>query len=198
MQPVYVAEDKDLQVVLKIYPDEGAENPRDWDNLGRMVCWHRRYNLGDPHDFRSPEDFQEYVKEVGEQNLIMLPLYLLDHSILTISTSPFNDPWDSAQVGWIYVTKDDMRREYGVRRVTGDVLKRVHAVLGSEVEIYDLYLRGEVYGFELEKLSRCDCCHRDKTEHLDSCWGFYGSDFKANGMAEHIPKEYRHLLEQCQ
>lgn len=32
---------------IKIYHDEDAESPRDWDNLGEMVCFHRRYNLGD-------------------------------------------------------------------------------------------------------------------------------------------------------
>ena len=27
--------------------DEDAESSREWDNLFTMVCWHRRYNLGD-------------------------------------------------------------------------------------------------------------------------------------------------------
>lgn len=33
---------------IKYYPEFDAEfaNPRQWDNLGRMVTWHRRYEFG--------------------------------------------------------------------------------------------------------------------------------------------------------
>ena len=35
-----------------------ARDPRrDQDNLGVMVCWHRRYRLGDVHDCQSPHDW---------------------------------------------------------------------------------------------------------------------------------------------
>lgn len=33
---------------INIYQDEMAESPRDWDNIGKMVCKHRDYYLGDP------------------------------------------------------------------------------------------------------------------------------------------------------
>ena len=33
-------------------------NPReDYDCLGKMVCWHGRYSLGEKHDFEEPRDF---------------------------------------------------------------------------------------------------------------------------------------------
>ena len=32
---------------IKIYQDDMAENPREWDNIGRMLCKHRNYCLGD-------------------------------------------------------------------------------------------------------------------------------------------------------
>lgn len=32
---------------LRIFQDEEPESPRKWDNFGHMVCWHRRYELGD-------------------------------------------------------------------------------------------------------------------------------------------------------
>jgi hypothetical protein len=43
---------------IKVSYDEDAESPRDWDNLGTMVCFHRRYNLGDDHKHSTPEDAQ--------------------------------------------------------------------------------------------------------------------------------------------
>ena len=45
---------KDL--VLSIIQDVDAEDPRNWDNLGTMICFHRRYSLGDKHDYSCSED----------------------------------------------------------------------------------------------------------------------------------------------
>lgn len=41
---------------LTIWHDDCPENPRDWSE-SNMVCWHRRYNLGDAHAYADPEDF---------------------------------------------------------------------------------------------------------------------------------------------
>lgn len=59
--------------LLKISLDEDALNPREgYVHLGKMVCWHRRYRLGDEHCYESPSDFlQELVeKNVDEKELI--------------------------------------------------------------------------------------------------------------------------------
>jgi transitional endoplasmic reticulum ATPase len=49
---------------LRIIQDEDPMNPRtEYDNFGKMVCFHRRYDLGDKHEFSSPEDFDEFLKE---------------------------------------------------------------------------------------------------------------------------------------
>ena len=67
-------------------------------------------------------------------------------------------------------------------------------ILVNEVRIYDDYLRGEVYGFVLEKKEVCACCGRIEYEEIDSCWGFYGTDLEY--MKYEIPKEYRYLLKE--
>ena len=50
--------------LLQIMYDNEPLNPRtDYDNFGRMVCWHNRYNLGDEHSFADPSDFlQDLVR----------------------------------------------------------------------------------------------------------------------------------------
>ena len=36
--------------LLQVMYDDEPLNPRtDYDNFGKMVCWHSRYNLGDEH-----------------------------------------------------------------------------------------------------------------------------------------------------
>jgi len=43
---------------LFIVDDNEPMNPReDRDNFGKMFCWHKRYSLGDEHDYSEPSDF---------------------------------------------------------------------------------------------------------------------------------------------
>ena len=57
--------------------------------------------------------------KVISDKYITLPLYLMDHSGLAMQTTSFNDPWDSGQVGWIYVSKEDALKEFGGEKMTG-------------------------------------------------------------------------------
>lgn len=154
------------------------------------MCWHRRYELGDQHEFRTPGEFRGWVRKVDVA--VALPLYLYDHGGLTMSTKgwlyPYNDPWDAGQVGWIYVTKTRLRKEFGIRRVTKKILRRAEEILRAEVEVYDQYLRGEVYGFTAYNVVG------GEIEVLDSCGGFYGDDPAKNGMLECVPGELRQPL----
>lgn len=159
---------------LKIYQDDNPESPREWDNLGTMVCFHSRYNLGDEHEFSTPDDFTEFLKQ---DNVISLPLYLYDHSGITMRTHRWNKPgsaywqypeWDSSMVGYIYVTKENVRKEYGWKVITKQRLEKIIQHLLNEVKTYDDYLTGNIYGYVLE----CAICE----EAIDSCWGFYGDN----------------------
>ena len=155
------------KVTVKIVPDEEPESPRDWDNLGTMVCWHRRYRLGDKHSFATPQDFEE--SEERKNAAVVLPLFLYDHSGLRIKVGSFHGllpqghaEFDSGQVGYIYISKKKVQSEYGDGP---EALKSAEECLDAEVAVYDQYLRGDIYGFVVES---------ESGEHLDSCWGFYG------------------------
>ena len=167
---------------LIIQYDIDPESPRDWDNLGTMVCWHSRYNLGDGHHFDTPDDFHE---EIDKDDAIIIPLYLYDHSGLAMRTTSFNDLWDSGQVGYIYVTDERIRKEYDVKKITKEIREEVRNVLKSEVGTYDQHISGNVYGFQLY----------EDGEFTDSCYGFYGDDWEKNGMKEHIPEIHHHLFD---
>ena len=158
--------------LIEIYPDQSPESPREWDNLGTMVCFHRNYNLGDEHDYCSGnyDGWDEMKEEIIKQENVhtILPLYLYDHSGITMSTSPFHCPWDSGQVGWIFVSKDKVKNE-------GIDESKIESILKGEVETYDQYLTGDVYGYKVYEVSECDHGH-EHLKDLDSCWGFYGEE----------------------
>lgn len=155
---------------VEIQPDLDPENPRNewWDNFGTMVCFHRRYDLGDEHNL----SVEEAKKLAGRKDVISLPLYLYDHSGITMRTSPFSCPWDSGQVGFIYVTLEKVRKEYGVKRVSKELRQKVKNILSGEVETYDQYLTGDVWGYDVTVKDQAG-----NEVASDSCWGFYGLDY---------------------
>lgn len=155
--------------VIEVHQDHDAMNPlTEWDQLGRMTCWHRRYTLGHDHDFCNGDALFDHLKEQGPS--IKLPLYLYDHGEITIATTPFSCPWDSGQVGWIYCTKQEARDWLGVKTLHKKHLDQIENILIAEVNLYDQYLKGEVYGYiAKQKCLTCKTAHRT----IDSCWGFF-------------------------
>ena len=110
----------------------------------------------------------------------------MDHSGLAMQTTSFNDPWDSGQVGWIYVSKEDALKEFGGEKMIGAIRKKAEDLMRSEVAAYDSYLRGECYGFELYK----------NGELTDSCWGFMGDLADVcKDMAEYLPEGCKNMVD---
>ena len=178
---------------LKIVQSSDCDSPREWDNLGTIAYKHRNYTLGEEEisepiewleDRLGLEQKYEYsnerLQELEERfynKFLALPIYLYDHSGQSISTSPFGCRWDSGKVGYIYVDKKTVLKEYGGKIVTAKLKERVLGYLKGEVETYNQYICGEVYGFQI----------LDEDEDIiDSCYGFYGDDWATNGMTDHI------------
>lgn len=151
--------------------DNSHNNPRiNCDNLGEIVCFHPQYTIGDEHKY-SKEDV---IDMVNSGKYISLPVYLYNHSGLTINTTGFNCKWDSGQVGYVLVSKDKVRKEYDWKYITKKREKQISEYLRNEVEILDMYLRGDIYCYVIEK----------NGDTIDSCRGFYGHDHEKSGLLE--------------
>lgn len=160
--------------IVKLYYDEDAQHvdPREYDgNVGVMLCAHRHYVLGDEQIYGDDvisvieqyKDIAEYAKKERGATVV-LPLGLIDHSGISMYVGSGAHPydaggWDSGQVGVIFDTPET-REE-----LTDQSPEKIEACLREEVEIYDQFLRGEVYGYVVETKDG---------EHVDSCWGFLG------------------------
>jgi len=255
------------QTILEIVVDEDPGSSREWDNLGTIVCFHSRYNLGDEqlkyreewlaglvsdlYEHEYPDEYsedewdefieyvedgiEEYVKKAWEllyEKAIIMDIYLYDHSSITISTTPFSCPWDSGKVGYIYVLKskvfeectligllhginneyvewgphgnhvikqegeelfEKLKEAFKKKEWIPEMAKGVGGYLNGEVETYDQYLRGDIYGFILSK--KCSDCG-EKGDSIDSVWGFYGDDYDKNGMRDHLEEKYQGLFDE--
>jgi hypothetical protein len=181
---------------IEIIPDENSCSPREDDNLGTMVCFHSRYNLGDKHDYNHNDyrgwDEMERAIIKNEKAGVILPLYLYDHSGITMNTTGFSCRWDSGQVGFIFISKKKMREEYGYKRISKKLIERVKGYLEGEVKTYDQYLTGDVYGYRITDT--------ETDEEVDSCWGYYGDDYcmkEAESIATYMLAkiDYEEVLE---
>jgi hypothetical protein len=186
---------QDEKYILAIYQDQYPENPRiDFDHMGTMVCFHSKYKLGDDNhgydkdDFSSWDELEEQIWE-NEDPILVLPLFLYDHSGITISTGRFSSSWDSGQVGFIFMKKKVMEEAHFIETAVGAAEKRAKEILEAEVHEYDQYLRGDIYGFILED---------NRGNEIESCGGFYGDDMEKNGMKDYIPTDACHLIEKLE
>lgn len=136
---------------------------------------------------RSEMSNQALLKLAG-QKCCILPVYLFEHSGMHISTQDLtkgpDGRWDAGQVGWVYADKKAILAGYG--KCGPEEMKRAEKALASEVELYDKYLSGECYGFQLYK----------DGEEMDSCWGFLG-DFEEvrKDISEYLPEECWSLMD---
>ena len=154
--------------LIKIVQDIDPESPREWDNVGTMVTWHRNYNLGDRGLNGDEEDalrrggfplLERYLR-LAKKALVVLPLSIYEHSGMTMWVGePLTDgyrSWDSSFIGFIYADKESVEK-------MGAPEDRVEKILRAEVKDFDTYLRGDIVGFRILK----------DGETIDSCYGFY-------------------------
>ncbi len=134
---------------IVITPDDCPIDPRDDDNLGITAFFHKRYTIGDTiHLKEDPYEFREWVT-TSDEVFMYLPVYMYDHSGVTIRTYPFSCPWDSGLLGYIYATKERVIAEYG--SLDDDVREKVKKVLIAEIEALDRYISGECYCASVEE-----------------------------------------------
>lgn len=181
---------------VTIERDPHPTNPREWDNLCTIIWRHKGYSLGEIEAQGNLGGWKEELDYVvGDKDIIVKPIYMFDHSGLTISTTPFRNHWDSGQVGWIFATWEDIASCYqldedlsydnGDGEVINEYKDKARKVLKHEVNTLDKYLRGDVYRFNLEEKDHCEHCQHTHYESIDSCSGFY----EIEAILEHLPEE---------
>jgi hypothetical protein len=157
-------------LTLHVEPDDYPPDPRHDGCTDTMLCWHRRYNLGDENPYESSDDFYE-DKELQDKIFVMRKVYMLDHSGLRFSAAPFTyvDPqgFDSGVIGVIYMTKEDAQRVYG--DLSEESARAADAGLIDEINEYDRYHNTQYYEYYIED---------GEGEPLAASCGYYGDNMK--------------------
>jgi hypothetical protein len=165
---------------IKIWQDEDAQNPREWsDHLGTMVFFHKRYCLGDTDhgvnlQVDSWDKVERNIRRKFKGTVLLMTVYMFDHSGVTIRVDPEpfrqadSTGWDWGQIGYIFTTRLRIREWYQKKLISKKTMAKAEKHLLHEIEEYDQYLRGDVYGYTIE----------DKNGNvIDSCGNYYGEEY---------------------
>jgi hypothetical protein len=148
---------------IEVFYDESPENPlKEFDFLGTFSTFTCKYDLSSKDNpFKTPEELQAFF---DKEKPIYIPIYIYDHSGITINTIGFSFIWDSAKIGYIWVDRKKVLGDYNKKKLSKSLIETVKKVLKTEVEQVDQWLKGEVYGYQIKD---------EDGEEVDSCWGYW-------------------------
>lgn len=153
----------------KVYYDPDPTSPDNWDLIGTVYSNSKKYNLQN-HSMSEIVEVDENGWHVNE-DYIYVRIYCYEHSGITIwsTREPQKCGWDTGLFGIYAAKKTEMKKIFGdlsVPQKYENALKQ----LECEVELWDMYFRGDVYGYEV---------YDNNYDFVDSCWGFYGDPNEA-------------------
>lgn len=162
-----VEEEQVGSLTVRVMYDNSCPNPRtENDNLGTMLCYHKRYDYGD----KKTLSLEEAKKLCNSKDQISLPIFLYDHGGQALSTDSFvgrapHAEWDSGMIGWITVSKAKIAEEFGWKIIGKVRREKIMRWLDAEVEEYNQWIQGQCYFWEI---------FNAQDESLDLMTGYIG------------------------
>lgn len=173
-------------LILKVTESECIDNPREWDNLGKMVFFHNRMNLGDEQNdykYKNYNSWDELKNDIIQNENVhtILPVYIYEHSGIALSTNSFSCRFDSGQIGFIYATMESI----------GCNTDKIETYLKNEIEVYSKYLNGENYKYEIYEIQTCnlDCKHETLIESCSGYFDYQDAENEGNSMLNYLLKQ---------
>lgn len=173
---------KKTKTLVKVVRDYDAESPRCWDNESNWLCFHNRYDLGDRHinkqfnedNYDNWDELEQAIKEKYDV-VFVTPLSLYDHSVQQIQVGSLRG-WDCGRVGFAFITREQARQVIpnidDYKELNKPMRDKLLSVIQAEVDTYNKWLIGDVYGIKVYDVFEDENGHRVE-EMTDSCWGFY-------------------------
>lgn len=140
---------------INIYPDDAHDQgPSEWGDTELFL-------IGDHNQFYVNNDLIDDIHNLtteDKKKYHIIPLIAYIHSGVSLSITnesyPFNDKWDSCQVGYVFISKKDTKSKIKAKKLAKELIND-----------WNMYLTGNVYGFIV---------FDPQGEEIGSCWGFYG------------------------
>lgn len=161
--------------------DPDPMSPREWDNT-TIFTGLDRYLPDEAGLARSGDFVADVVAKYGD-NVLLVPIYVYDHSGVSYSTgdpirpgepvpsgAEHGDRWDTSMAGFAIITEDNVRKMHGA----ADAKAWEQSVKNADGEVadYGRYVNGEVYRFTEYDLDG---------QWSDSVGGFYSTEEALDG-----------------
>lgn len=184
-----------------------CETPREWDNLSTLLLYPSKahwtceksfeakgYESDKIIDLDIARGFSPYKHlhnlihkqlEMKPSEVVAYPITKYEHGNISLSLG-YGSGWDTSIVGFIYATKEKIRAEYGVKRVTKSTLEKVENQFMAELDTLAEWLNGEVYGYTVSLVEYDELGDEVEIDELDRICGYYGYEAVESAMNEAV------------
>ena len=174
-----------VQAELVYDQDADATNPRECGNLGTiLIAPSKAHWIASPDDvvdtsipqgnnpFKHWENLRrEQLKLKKSDIAIAYPITKYEHGGISLFMG-YKSGWDYTVSGFIYVTKETLRKCFGVTRITQSIIAQAESCLQAELDTLTSWLNGEVYGWYIKEYAQGDGGLDWEVGTIDSCWGY--------------------------
>lgn len=180
--------------------DQHAANPRrDCDNLGTIIIApnkaHWIANRDDVVDTsiclgKNPYEHwenlrREQLKLRKSEIAIAYPITKYEHGEISLQLGYKQGGWDYNVSGFVYVTKETLRKEYGVKRITKSIIECAKNHIQDELDTLTRWLNGDCYGWQIKEYALDDDgLDWEEVDTLDACWGYLDPDYALAAMKD--------------
>lgn len=166
--------------------DSDVTNPREGDNLGTiLIAPSKAHWVASPDSAvdtsipfgKNPFEHwdnirREQLKLKKSEIAIAYPITKYEHGEIFLQLG-HKSGWDYAALGFVYVTKDQVRKCYGVKRITKSIIEYAENCIQAELDLLTSWLNGECYGWQIKEYALTDDdLDWEEVGVLDACWGY--------------------------
>lgn len=170
----YVAHEEETDFCrIEIIYDEESGNPlKDMDSLGTLIGPRSISSTIWDETFTEWETIEEQLKVENEYDpiAVIVPVQYSDYGsngarIHAGKPIRIGEPFPEWCNGAMITPRSRVLDEWKAKRITPKIRENVEQCLTGEVETLNLWLSGDVYGYEVTD--------RETGNYVDSVWGFY-------------------------
>ena len=186
------------KVQAELVYDQAAINPREGDNLGTILIApskaHWIANRDSAVDISIPRGNnpfkhwenlrREQLKIKKSEIAIAYPITKYEHGGISLSMG-YKSGFDYTVSGFVYVTKETLRKCFGVTRISQSIIAQAESCLQSELGLLTAWLNGECYGWHIKEYALTDDgLDWEEVGILESCGGYFDLEQALNDMKE--------------
>ena len=196
------------KVQAELVYDQHATTPRECDNLGTILVApnkaHWIAGLDDIVDTsihlgKNPFEHwdnirREQLKLKKSDIAIAYPITKYEHGFISLSLG-YKSGWDYTISGFVYVTKEQVRKRFGVKRITKSIITLAESCLQSELDMLTSWLNGDCYGWQIKEYALTDDgLEWEEVDTLDSCWGYFDKEQALDDMKDMLNNQLTKTL----